>query len=181
MEFEIIHTERLSLRKLTPEVYEHLFENYHADEIIQMLGIDKAEYEKQLHRYNGGNRTFNRSFVYFQILKKNTNTVIGGCGFHTWAIDHCRAEIGYDLKNDSDKQLGLMTEAMQKIIPFGFHEMKLHRIEACVGLANIPSLKLLEKFGFLKEGILREHYLKNNIYQDSIILSLLKKDWANLL
>jgi ribosomal-protein-alanine N-acetyltransferase len=55
--------------------------------------------------------------------------------------------------------------------------MNLHRIEAYVGLANEPSNKLMQKFGFTKEGLLREHYLRDGIYHDSLIYSLLRKEW----
>ncbi len=55
--------------------------------------------------------------------------------------------------------------------------MHLHRIEALIGPDNIASLKLVKRLGFVEEGTLREHYFKNEIYEDSIIFSLLKQEY----
>ena len=48
-----------------------------------------------------------------------------------------------------------MTEALNVIITLGFNEMGLHRIDAVVLPANIASIRLLDKLGFLNEGLLR--------------------------
>ena len=109
-------------------------------------------------------------------MDKSTEKIIGWCGFHTWYLDHFRAEIGYGLFDENFKNKGIMTEAMKAILEYGFKQMKLHRIEAFIGTYNIPSLKLVEKFGFTKEGILRNHYLKNNVLEDSAVFSLLQKE-----
>jgi ribosomal-protein-alanine N-acetyltransferase len=62
-----------------------------------------------------------------------------------------------------------MPEAMKVVLEHGFVKMKLHRIEALVGTQNVASIKLLEKFGFTKEGVLKEHFLINDVYEDSIV------------
>ncbi|GAA4461501.1 hypothetical protein GCM10023093_06270 [Nemorincola caseinilytica] len=58
---------------------------------------------------------------------------------------------------------GYMTEAMQAVIAHGFGQMGLNRIEAFVGTRNEPSLRLMQHFGFTKEGLLRSHYCKNGV------------------
>ncbi|MND70827.1 putative ribosomal N-acetyltransferase YdaF [compost metagenome] len=70
-----------------------------------------------------------------------------------------------------------MTEALKPIIQYGFETMKLNRIEAFLSPDNIPSLKLVQKFGFTKEGHLREHYNKDNKLEDSAVYSLLKSEY----
>lgn len=54
--------------------------------------------------------------------------------------------------------------------------MKLHRIEAFIGPHNLPSQKLVQKMGFKKEGLLREHYCKKGVVEDSIVFSLLRRE-----
>jgi ribosomal-protein-alanine N-acetyltransferase len=112
------------------------------------------------------------------LFEKSTSLYVGNCGFHTWCPEHYRAEIGYDMIDDMHKNKGYMTEALCTIIAYGFNEMKLNRIEALIGPNNIPSLKLLQKFGFTKEGYLREHYCKNGEIQDSIFYALLKSEYV---
>ena len=58
--------------------------------------------------------------------------------------------------------------------------MGLNRIEAFVGPGNDPSLRIMERLGFSKEGLLREHYHKNNHTEDSVAYSLLKREYFAL-
>lgn len=176
MVFEELKTERLILRKLTPEVYRFVHKNYSDSELSQFFGLTTTEeLEKEKTKYKNGTTTYNKSFVIFHLLDATTGTFLGGCGFHTWYIEHARAEIGYQLLHDSEKGKGLMSEALGAIIDYGFNTMNLNRIEAFVGPDNTPSLKLMEKFGFKKEGVLKSHYFKNNKMENSVVFGLLKK------
>lgn len=166
------------LRKLTPEIYWFIYENYSEDELIQFLGL-KSFHElcREKEKYSKGLSTYNKSFVNFKLFDIHSGLYIGNCGFHTWYTEHQRAEIGYDLCSDVLMRKGLMTEALETIIRYGFTQMNLQRIEAFVGSGNIASLKLLDKFGFQKEGHLRNHYVKNDCVQDSLLFSLLKDEY----
>ncbi|MCX6186959.1 MAG: GNAT family protein [Bacteroidetes bacterium] len=175
MEFEFVDTERLKLRKVTPEVYLYVFKNYSSEQLKMFWGVkDDDEIEKLGSRIDKGLTTFNKSFLYFYLIDKTNDKVIGVCGFHTWYIDHNRAEIFYHLINEEDKRKGLMSEAIPAIIDYGFNQMKLHRIEAFIGTNNLASLSLVKKYAFIQEGHLREHYCKEGKMEDSLVFSLLK-------
>jgi ribosomal-protein-alanine N-acetyltransferase len=111
------------------------------------------------------------------MIDKATQQTIGGGGFHNWYADHKRAELGYALENESYKRKGLMTEALNFIIDYGFKNMELNRIEAFIGPNNIASLKLISKYNFTREGQLRQHYMKEGKLEDSIVFSLLREDY----
>lgn len=176
--FETIETERLILRKLTPEKYRQMFEMLPDAEIMNILGLADAEaLEKEKQKYRIGLSTYNRSFVNFQILDKINGKILGACGFHSWYIDHARAEIGYALHDENAKAKGLMSEAMKALLHYGFERMRLNRVEAFISPNNIPSLKLAAKFGFTEEGRLRSHYCKNGNMEDSAVFGLLKEEY----
>lgn len=177
MEFKSIKLDNnISLRAVTPEVYSFVFNNYSTEELMQFFGFTTPEeLAKEKNRFEKGMTTFNKTFILFHILENNKN--IGWCGFHTWYTDHARAEIGYVLSNEASKRKGIMSLALKAVIDYGFNTMKLHRIEAFVGPTNEPSLKLMHKFNFVKEGHLREHYFKNNKMEDSVVFSLLKSEY----
>ena len=176
---EEIETNRLRLRKFTPALYKQVFEQCNKEAQMQVFAFEEeATLEKEKEKYHKGLATHNRSFVHFKLFEKSSGLHIGNCGFHTWYTEHFRAEIGYDLLSDTYKNKGFMTEALQRILHYGFTEMKLNRVEALIGPANIPSQKLVQKFGFSKEGYLREHYCKNGDIQDSIFYALLKREYA---
>lgn len=166
----------LSLRAVTPEVYSYAFTNYNNEQLMEFFGhTTPEEFAKEKNRYEKGMTTVNKTFVLFHILENGKN--VGWCGFHTWYTDHARAEIGYVLSNDASKGKGIMSAALKAVIDYGFNTMNLHRIEAFVAPNNVPSLKLMEKYNFIKEGHLREHYFKNNKMEDSVVFSLLKSEY----
>ena len=80
---------------------------------------------------------------------------------------------------ESYKGKGLMTEAIHAIIDYGFNIMNLNRIEALVGIENAPSLKLMEKYSFKKEGVLRQHLHISDQFEDSVMFSKLYCDYIN--
>jgi ribosomal-protein-alanine N-acetyltransferase len=139
--------------------------------------IDQEAYEKEKHRYENGLATYNKTFLYFQLIHIATDEIIGWCGYHTWYTDHDRAEIGYGFFNFDYEKKGLMTEAIERILAYGFKEMNLHRVEAFVSPDNPPSLALMTKNNFTKEGHLREHYINKGTPEDSLVFSLLKHEY----
>ena len=70
-----------------------------------------------------------------------------------------------------------MTEAIDPIIGYGFNTLNLNRIEAYVGPDNLASLSILKKQNFKNEGLLKSHYFKNGIAEDSLVFALLREDW----
>ncbi len=175
---EILETPRLRLRKLTPEITNHIFTTMDDNALIDFLGLaDFETLEKEKEKFRGGLQTFNKSFVNFQLIDKETGKVIGGCGFHTWFPLHYRAELGYGLFYDSYKQKGLMSEALKAVLDYGFNEMKLHRVEALTATYNTASLAIFKKFGFTFEGTLREHYNVDGKMEDSVMYSLLNHEY----
>jgi [ribosomal protein S5]-alanine N-acetyltransferase len=177
MDLYTIETERLVLKKISPDEFRYVFENYTEPEIKMFFGHNsEEEYQKEKSKYEKGYTTYNRSFEHFQIIDKASNCIIGGCGFHNWYIDHRRAELGYSIKNEAFKGRGIMSEALKVIIDYGFNKINLHRIEALVGPGNVPSLKLMEKYRFVKEGLLRQHYFVDGKFENSIVFSKLRSD-----
>jgi len=51
---------------------------------------------------------------------------------------------------------GLASEMAARLLAFGFEDLKLHRIEADVALENGPCIRLLERIGMVREGVLRD-------------------------
>ena len=96
----------------------------------------------------------NQWIIRWGITRKGDDRLIGTCGFygiHRW---HLRASLGYELAQDFWRQ-GFMTEALSAITGYGFSQMGLNRIDAFIMPANQASIRLLEKLGFQKEGLLK--------------------------
>jgi ribosomal-protein-alanine N-acetyltransferase len=178
MQFEIVETNRLLLRKITPEAHHYVHTHFPDDDIKSFFALTSEKaYEREMRMAAGGLTTFNKSFLWFHLIDKETNLHIGWCGYHTWYTDHARAEISYGFYEDQNKQKGLMTEAMSAVLDFGFNDMGLNRVEAFISDYNIPSLRLVEKFGFKKEGVLRGHYFVDGVAEDSVVFGLLESEY----
>ena len=84
--------------------------------------------------------------------------------------------IGYWIAKDCEGK-GMMSESLELVKEFIFNELKLHRIEAACLPHNIPSLKLLLKNGFIKEGTARKLLKINDKWQDHTVLSFILDDF----
>lgn len=82
-------------------------------------------------------------------------------------IDGHKGEIGYWLDQKYAGQ-GLMTAAIDQVTDYAFKELKLARIFAPVLPHNVASGRVLEKNGFIKEGILRNYYFKDGKYVNAL-------------
>ncbi|TPE44359.1 GNAT family N-acetyltransferase [Pontibacter mangrovi] len=175
----VLTTKRLLLRELTPALFNQLFLKKPKAEIMAYLHLQTdQEFEEMEERYTKGITTYHQDFKGFHLLDRETKQVIGHCDYHTWVPGHRRAEIGYAITDQKYKNKGLMTEALESILTFGFRQMNLYRVEALVATYNTPSLQLVQHFGFRREGLLRNHYLVNGQLEDSVMFSLLKPEFA---
>lgn len=90
----------------------------------------------------------NQDFYYWGITRKESPKMIGSTCLWNLSDDRTTAELGYDL-NPHSQGKGIMSEAVQAVLNFGFQEMRLSSIEACTHKENQSSKKLLERNGFI--------------------------------
>ena len=71
---------------------------------------------------------------------------------------------------------GYMTAAVRAVLPFVFDTLCLHRLEAACLPHNLPSIRLLERVGFQREGLARRYLCINGVWQDHLLFALLRDD-----
>ncbi|MGN8020002.1 GNAT family N-acetyltransferase [Phyllobacterium sp. 22229] len=71
---------------------------------------------------------------------------------------------------------GYMSEALRLLISHAFTKVRLHRLEAACIPSNERSIRLLEKAGFQREGLLRSYLKINGMWQDHLLFSLIEDD-----
>jgi len=71
---------------------------------------------------------------------------------------------------------GLGSEALKLILRYGFDERGLNRIYAHINADNAASLRLHEKCGYQREGVLRQAIFKNGRFKDVVVMSILKEE-----
>lgn len=112
----------------------------------------------------------------FFIFRNNDRQLVGGI---TLANIRCgvaqNGMIGY-WSGAAHAGKGYMTEALSLVISFSFEQLRLHRIEAACIPHNVRSVRLLEKAGFQREGLLRSYLKINGFWQDHLLFALLEGD-----
>lgn len=112
------------------------------------------------------------------IADKTTNRAIGQTAF--FRIDPIsRSAIFYLALLDKSKwSQGLGTEATRLMIDYGFNTLNLHRIQLHVFQDNKTAIRIYEKIGFKKEGVLREAMYHHGKYCDFLVMGCLKNEWT---
>lgn len=105
--------------------------------------------------------------------------IIGYFRISKYSPENKNIYIGADIHpNFTGKGLGYLS--YKKFISYLFEEYDLNKISLEVLSNNHRAIHLYEKIGFIKEGVKREEILKGEIYIDSILMSILRKEWKRL-
>ena len=178
--FPTLYTDRLILRRITVEDEQNFFEIRSNKEL--MSALDKEPFknlEELLNFFEQIEAGINSNkSIAWAVCLKDDNRMIGHVGYHKIDFVNHRAEIGYALLPKFQNK-GLCSEALKAILDVAFNQFNFHSLEADVNPANNPSIKLITKMGFVKEAHFRENYFFKNVFLDSAIYSLLKKDYLS--
>jgi [ribosomal protein S5]-alanine N-acetyltransferase len=176
-EFPVIETERLILREVTTDDDKDIFTYLSDQDVMKHMGLEPYQTVKDVWEEIRWYQTIRKegSGIRWGITRKDSGRVIGSCGFLNRASKHFRAEVGFELSKDH-WGLGIAGEALQAVVKYGFQNLELERIEALIEPANLPSQKLVEKQGFVREGLLRHYEFTCGKFDDLYMYSILKAD-----
>lgn len=173
--FPTLETERLILRAHTIADAKALFELRSNEEVMRYINKENPknieETEAKIKSIQDGFED-KTSIVWAIAFKETPNFMIGEIGYYRTDFANYRAEIGYMLHADFWRK-GLISEALKKVVTFGFQEMKLHSISANINPDNNASRQILLKHGFVKEASFKENYYFRGVFLDSEIYGLI--------
>jgi len=176
----VLETDRLRLRKLAMRDASDIFE-YSRDPLVAKYVLWEA------HRSIGESRAYLRYMLRkyrmnepasWGIEHKESGKIIGTIGFMWIQSDNAAAEVGYSLARAHWGQ-GIMTEALQAVIAYGFNSLRLNRIEAIHEPENPASGAVMRKCGMQFEGRLRQKLCNKGRYADVDLYAILKSDFKN--
>ncbi|WP_251032390.1 GNAT family N-acetyltransferase [Mesobacillus foraminis] len=176
--FPRLETKRLVLREVTTEDSNSLLKYLSDEEVMKYYGLDPFQSINdaldEISWYQSIQK--NKTGIRWGITLKDQGAVIGSCGFHNSVSQHFRTEIGFELSKEHWGK-GIAFEAVQAIISYGFEQLDLQRIEALIEPPNSSSQRLVEKLGFIREGLLRNYEFTCGKFDDLYMYSLLKQDF----
>jgi len=84
------------------------------------------------------------------------------------SAEHRQGDLGYAVHPDHWGK-GYATEALRRILEFGFEELSLERIWATADVRNVASRRVMEKAGMEREGLMRHLLLVRGAWRDSVL------------
>ena len=171
-------TERLQLRRFTPDDWLDLFEYLSQEEVVKYEPYEV--FTKESSMCEAIRRSENDSF--WAVCLKDCGKLIGNIylskqDFDTW-------QLGY-VFNAKFHGKGYATEAASALIDEIFSNHNARRIVAMCNPLNEPSWKLLERLGFRREGhLIKNIYFKkdalgNPIWSDTYEYGILAEEWKS--
>jgi [ribosomal protein S5]-alanine N-acetyltransferase len=173
-----IEASRVRLRHIEESDTDSLFEIFSDEKALRFWSWppykERAEAEKLLAEIHDSFRQ--KTLFQWGIARKSDDKVIGTSTLFRLDERSRRAEIGYIL-NRRCWGNGYVNEALTALVGFAFEKMKLHRLEADIDPRNSASIKVVERLGFQKEGLLRERWIVGGEIQDTLFYGFLESDW----
>jgi len=177
-------TDRLLLKTLTKTSTEKVRRYYEENEDFfapwsgkyDATFLSKSNIDYILERQTRDFKTGSMLKLWF-FLKTDPQckNIIGECTFsNIRRANALNCRLGYNIHQDYSKK-GYMTEALTEAIRFVFQGMQLHRIESHVMPKNENSIKVLQKVGFLLEGISYEYLRVNGKWEDHLCYGLIQR------
>lgn len=157
-----LHTTRLVLRRPTLEDARDIFERYTQDPVVTQylrwrphkdIAQTESFIQRCLHAWDTG-----QGFPYVITLRQER----GPIGMIDLRISGHRAEIGYVLAR-AHWGHGYMTEAAKALVDWALNQPAIYRVWAVCDVENAASIRVLEKVGMKREGVLRRWLIHPNV------------------
>ncbi|MBY8880210.1 GNAT family N-acetyltransferase [Actinacidiphila acidipaludis] len=98
--------------------------------------------------------------VLFRVFDAATGTCEAGCWLEPAAVGR-----------------GLVTRAVRLLIDWAVDQREMHRVEWHVSAVNTPSVKVAQRLGMTRDGVLRQDFPYRGVRQDTEIWSVLAPEW----
>jgi len=89
-------------------------------------------------------------------------------------------EWGFYISDESTRGRGIGSATLYKLMSYVFDKMNFNKMGTIVLENNHVAMNLYEKFGFKKEGKLKQKLVRDGIYIDVILMGILREEWQNI-
>ncbi|MDI1255240.1 MAG: GNAT family N-acetyltransferase [Flavobacterium sp.] len=174
--FPILETERLLLRRLENSDLKNVYALRSNPKTMQYIPRPLATTENEAleHIKMINEKIENNEGINWAVTLKENPDCIGIMGLYRIQKENYRSEIGYMILPEYNGK-GIVTEAVARIVQYGFEILNLHSIEGVIDPDNIASARVLEKNGFIKEAHFKENEYYAGKFLDTVVYSLLNK------
>jgi ribosomal-protein-alanine N-acetyltransferase len=170
-------TDRLRLRALLPADAAAILAIFADPEVTRYHSVPTLTTlaEAQALLELGPRRFAARDAIRWAIDLVEGGEMIGTAGLLRFDFAHRHAEVGYEIGRRWWGH-GFAPEAVAAVLRYGFSVMGLHRIEAGILPGNDASVRVVQKLGFVEEGVRRGYLYNKGHFRDFRWFSLLETD-----
>lgn len=124
--------------------------------------------EKQIPAFQAG-----EEFTF--AIVSASDQFLGVVGLNAIDRDNRRANLGYWVRLSASAR-GVATTAVRLVATWVFQHTDLNRLELVIAIKNTASLRVAEKAGAVREGILRSRLMLHGDAQDAEVFSIIRTD-----
>ncbi|AWI27236.1 GNAT family N-acetyltransferase [Flavobacterium pallidum] len=178
--FPVLESHRLLLRRLTADDVEQVYRLRSDPETMKYIPRPLVtDHQGAMDHINLINEKIDTNeAINWAITLKGDSGFIGIIGFYRTRKENFRSEIGYMILPEYSGK-GITSEAVNRVLQYGFEVLNFHSAEAVIAPENEASERVLQKNGFVKEGHFIENEYYNGKFLDTVIYSLLKRNYKN--
>jgi RimJ/RimL family protein N-acetyltransferase len=181
-EKKLLENERVSIRPLEYSDFENLLDFALNEPELWEYSLQKGSGVEGLKTYIDTaitNREKENSYP-FIVFDKKTNSYAGSTRFYDIQLTNKSLQLGFTWYGKDYQGTGLNKNCKYLLLEFAFEKMNMERVEFRADYANKKSIAAMKSIGCIEEGVLRKNFVKpNGERRDSIVLSILKKEWFN--
>lgn len=180
----VIETQRLVLRPFTVDDVEDIWPTVSDPEFPRFMSWEAHKTKDETREWLDQVSRVVSSNEEVQWAIERDGKVIGTIGFHhiTWrvrAFRFDRGELGYWLAPAHHRQ-GLMTEAVQAIVRFGFESIGFHKIVVTCFAENVASRRVIEKAAFRWVGRAEDDVWRDGKWHAHLLYELTAPEWPDV-
>lgn len=166
----------VALRAVEPEDLEVLYtmENDPGTWDVSNFSVPYSHYDLRQYIANSQSDIFADRQLRLMIVRQTDGAVVGTIDLTDYQPMHGRGEVGIAIQT-SYQGNGYAHEALILLMDYLFGFLHLHQLTAHVLEQNDASLRLFEKCGFVRCGMLPEWWRTDNGYCDVVVLQKLNK------
>ena len=172
--FPILETTNLLLREVVEKDVEEVFFLRSDKEIMKYIPRPPAQKKQDALDHIEVLRKVKESEegINWAITQKGNDTLIGIIGLYRIEKENFRSEVGYIL-HPAFQGKGILAEALQKVMEFGFTHCNFHTLTAVIDPRNSASERVLQRANFTKEAHFREDFYYDGEFLDSVHYSII--------
>ncbi len=138
--------------------------------------LSRSAYRRRMRRY-ARDMVADEAYPLF-LFRSSDDALVGGLTLSNIRRGVCQAaSLGYWMGERFAGQ-GYMSAGVAAMLPMAYDVLRLRRVEAACMTNNSPSIRLLERLGFVREGYARQYLCINGLWEDHLLFARLRSDRA---